>query len=100
LAPEFKNGRVQIWEIDYILAAAAGAVLDANLFAMGRSIDVGLVREISRKRVKRILTRSIGRNISFVVSNDIQNWSAGDIQIWATKVATIDRVRADGSLSR
>lgn len=34
------------------------------------------------------------------LSSDIQNWSTGDIQIWATLVVTISPARAGGCLSR
>lgn len=51
LEPEFSDGRLKVWEIDYVLAAAAGAVVAANLFATGRSLDASQIAAASRKQV-------------------------------------------------
>jgi hypothetical protein len=52
LAPEFKEGRPQVWEIEYTLVAVASTVLTANLFATGRNIDAQQLRAHSRKRIE------------------------------------------------
>jgi hypothetical protein len=52
LAPDFKEGRPQVWEIEYVLVAVASIVRTANLFATGRNIDAQQLRSHSRKRIE------------------------------------------------
>lgn len=58
LDPEFKHGRVQVWEIEYIIVGASSIVLIANQFAAGRIIDAAQLRQNSRQAIA-CLTNSI-----------------------------------------
>jgi len=51
MEPVFENGRTKVWEIDYVLAGAAGAVVLANQFATGRFIDRAQMAAISRRNI-------------------------------------------------
>lgn len=69
LDPEFEAGRLKVWEVDYVLAAAAGAVVEANLFATGRSLDPSQIARASRKQIaafSRVLRQQTLENLQSI----------------------------------
>ncbi len=73
LAPEFKRGRPQVWEIEYTLVAVASAVLTANLFATGRNIDAHQLRAHSRKRIEEFSHALLAGNSDAVASSRLKH---------------------------
>ena len=63
LAPEFKNGPLKVWEVEYALAGATSAVLVANHFATGRWIDASQIRKNSRKAIASLTDVIIAGNM-------------------------------------
>jgi hypothetical protein len=63
LEPEFKEGRPQVWEIEYVLVAVATIVRTANLFATGRDIDAQQLRAHSRKRIEEFSRALLAGNV-------------------------------------